>query len=361
MTDAAGGLAAGLGRPAARQTAAGQAGVGEPAPGRICPGERANGADEVGEPVRAAAPAEVGMAARRLAAGEAGGLAAGRRRAAAGAAAPVPLATLAALARRELVEAVRGRLVGVFALTFAALALALAWAGVGGGGDAAWGLTRTTTSLLQLVLALFPLVGLLIGANAFVEVRGQELLLAQPVGRGSVLAARYAGLAAGLALAAAAGFGAAGLIIGWRAADGDVLGYLLFTLTGIGLAAAALSTGCLAGIVSRSRPRALGAAVVLWFAWVFLYDLVALALLGLTGGAQLRWSLIVLLAANPVDAARVLTLFQLGADTLLGATGAALAATMRETSGLAVLAGALVFWIVAPLAVALVLFQRQDL
>lgn len=347
-----GGAMAVLGREAARGAAPGQAGGGEPAPGWMRPAARVSAADQTGEPVRAAAPAEVGAAGRGLVSTRV-------RKALLGAEAGLP-AILAALARRELAEAVRGRLVGVFAVTFAALALALAWSGVGGD-DAAWGLTRTTTSLLQLVLALFPLVGLLVGANAFVEVRGQELLLAQPVGRGSVLAARYAGLAAGLALAAATGFGAAGLVIGWRTADGDVLGYLLFALTGIGLAAAALSAGCLVGIISGSRPRALGAAVLLWFAWVFLYDLVVLALLGLTAGAQLRWALIALLAANPVDAARVLSLFQIGADTLLGATGAALAATMRETSGLAVLAGALVGWIVVPLAAAAVLFRRQDL
>lgn len=267
----------------------------------------------------------------------------------------------AALARRELVQAVRGRLVVVFAVVFAALALAVAWAGTGSAGEAAFGLTRTTTGLLELVLVLFPLVGLIVGANGFVEVRGQELLLAQPIDRHTVLLARYAGLALALAAAALVGFGLAGVYLGARTGDGDAAGYLVFALAGVGLLLAALAVGCLAGILGRTRARALAGAVVTWFAWTVLYDLVAIALVGSAAGAQLRWSLIALLAGSPVDAARVLVLFAIGADTLLGATGAALAHTMRETQGLLVLTVALAAWTFLPLALALARFRREDL
>ncbi len=298
-------------------------------------------------------------AARSVALGRA--VVASRGAGAASRCAGASLGPFAALAGRELAEAVRGRLVVVFALTFVALAVTLALAGAGADGDAVWGLTRTTTGLLQLVLAIFPLVGLLVGANGFVEVRGQELLLAQPVGRGTVLLARYAGLAAALTAAALAGFGVAGTLAGARGGEGEVGGYLAFTFAGVGLALAALGVGCLIGVVAKSRPRALGAAVVTWFVWAILYDLAALALAGAAEGAELRWALIALLAGNPVDATRVLVLFAIGADTLLGATGAALAHTMRETSGLLVLAAALAVWCVAPLAAAVALFRRQDL
>lgn len=293
---------------------------------------------------------EAALAARRVAAAR------GAAQSIGGRAAP-----FAALARRELAEAVRGRLVVAFAVTFALLATAVAWATAGGAGDAGWGLSRTTTGLLELVLVLFPLVGLVVGANGFVEVRGAELLLAQPIGRGTVLLARYTGLALALAASALAGFGAAGVFMGGRASAGDVAGYLVFALTGVGLLLAALSAGCLAGVAGRSRARALGGAVVTWLVWTVLYDLVALALVGAAQGAQLRWSLVALLAGSPVDAARVLVLFGIGADTLLGATGAALAYTMRETSGLVVLAFALAAWVVLPLAAALAWFRREDL
>ncbi|HEX7125167.1 MAG TPA: ABC transporter permease subunit, partial [Thermodesulfobacteriota bacterium] len=271
------------------------------------------------------------------------------------------LGPFAALAAREFAEAVRGRLVVVFAASFAALAVALVLAGAGSDGDAVWGLTRTTTGLLSLVLALFPLVGLLVGANGFVEVRGEELLLAQPVSRAAVLLARHAGLAAALAAAALAGLGAAGALAGARGGEGEVGGYLVFVAASVALALAALGTGCLVGVAAKSRPRALGAAVGVWFVWAILYDLAALALAGAAQGAELRWGLIALLAGNPVDAARVLALFAIGADTLLGATGAALAHTMRETSGLLLLAAALGLWCVLPLAAAVALFRRQDL
>lgn len=265
-----------------------------------------------------------------------------------------------ALARRELVQAVRGRLVLVFAVAFAVLGLALAAAGSGTAGEAALGLTRATTGLLELVLALFPLVGLVVGANGFVEVRGEELLLAQPIDRRTVLLSRYVGLAAALTASAFVGFGAAGALLGARG-GGDVTGYLVFVLTGVALLLAALGVGCLAGILGRARPRALGLALVVWLAWTVVYDLAALALVGSAAGAQLRVGLVALLAGNPVDAARVLVLFALGADTLLGATGAALANTMRETHGLLVLTGALALWCAAPVAAAAALFRRQDL
>ena len=92
------------------------------------------------------------------------------------------------VAAAEFRAALAGRLVQGFGVVFALMALAIAGAGLAASGQVVvQGFTRTAVSLLSLALYLLPLVGLVLGAHAFgVEDGGTELLLAQPIARGTV-------------------------------------------------------------------------------------------------------------------------------------------------------------------------------
>jgi hypothetical protein len=70
--------------------------------------------------------------------------------------------------------------------------------------------------------------------------------------------------------------------------------------------------------------------------------------------------LLVLLAANPLDGVRALGLVGLGADVLLGPTGAALAKLLGPSGGALLVAGAMVGWCAVPLALAAHLYRRRD-
>ena len=70
--------------------------------------------------------------------------------------------------------------------------------------------------------------------------------------------------------------------------------------------------------------------------------------------------LLVLLAANPLDRMRVLGLVGLGADVLLGPTGAALSRLLSPMGGGALVAASLLAWCILPLALAARTFRLKD-
>ena len=270
--------------------------------------------------------------------------------------------TTLVVAGAEYRSALASRLVQSFGAVFALLAVAIAVAGLAASGQLlVQGFTRTAVSLLSLALYLLPLVGLVLGAHAFgVEDGGTELLLAQPIGRGSVLLGRTAGLAAALTLVDVLGFGLAGAVVLLGAGVAGAAGYLLVAggSTVVGLAGLAL--GVLLGVRARRRLTAVAMAMVAWVVLALLFDFAAIALLQFTGDGQPGPLLIALLAANPIDGMRAIGLVSLGADVLLGPTCAALSKRMGPSGGATLVAAALAAWCVVPLALAARVFSRRD-
>src|SRR5512134_1922220 len=127
-------------------------------------------------------------------------------------------------ARQERTLAVRSRWTQIFAAVFTALALAVAGSGyILSGGYGVQDFSRTTVSLVQLVLLLVPLSALLLGVMAMLPDRGNaELLYSQPIPRAAVLLGTMAGLFEALVAAQAIGFGAAGLAIYSQAGEQGV-------------------------------------------------------------------------------------------------------------------------------------------
>jgi len=274
---------------------------------------------------------------------------------------PTRTDALAVIASHELRTALRGKMVPAFAALFSLLAVGITLAGLGGSGQLlVQGFTRTAVSLLTLAIYLLPLLGLVLGAAAFGGEDGAtELLLAQPVDRSAALLGRVAGLFAGLGAIGLAGFGAAGILVAVRAGSHGAGGYLLVALGAILVGFAGLSLGVLLGVLTRRRGVAVGWALAAWFAAAVLYDLASIAVLQLAGNGEPGPWLVALLAANPIDGVRALALVTLGADVLLGPTGAALQRLMGGGGALYIIAS-LVFWLAAPLAAAAVVYRRRD-
>jgi Cu-processing system permease protein len=266
------------------------------------------------------------------------------------------------IAAHELRTALRGRMIPAFAALYAVLAIGIALAGLAGSGQIlVQGFTRTSVSLLTLSLYLLPLLGALLGATAFSgDDGGTELLLAQPIGRGQALLGRTLGMAAALALVAASGFGAAGLLMTVKAGPGGLGGYALVCAASMGVGLVGLSFGVLIGVLVRRRGSAVGWALAGWFAAAVLYDLASIAVLQVAGSGQPGPWLLALLATNPIDGMRALGLVRLGADVLLGPTGAALQRLVGAGAGAAIVTASLLAWIVVPLAAAGRTFRARD-
>jgi Cu-processing system permease protein len=268
-------------------------------------------------------------------------------------------------ARQELLLAARSRWTQIFAAVFGALALAVAASGYvlsGGGGIEDY--ARTATSLASLVILLVPVTALVIGILALSSDRGAtEILFSQPVARRTILLGRVLGLFVALAAAQAIGLGGAGLVIFWRAGSSGLSAYgILFAGS---LAATAIFLGIAALLASGGsvrRSRALAIALIVWFGAVILFDVAVLAAATLLTSGPASRLLVTAVLVNPADAVRTATLLGIHGTTAFGAASLALLRFTRGPVGAALLLGASsLFWILAPLALAVRRIERADL
>ena len=262
--------------------------------------------------------------------------------------------------RKEVRDALHNRWLIGYAVLLAILGFVAAFMGLrsaAGLGLQMFG--RTTATLTNLCLLLAPLVALSMGSASVAGERDRgtlEHLLAQPLERSELLLGKYLGLLVSLCMATLVGFFPAGLMVAIAAGGTALANYLLFPLLAILLIAAMLALGMLISVRSRGGVQAQGRAILLWFMFVLLYDLLLMGTLvtaGLSGGA-----LAILLLINPVDAARVLVVLALEPDLyLLGPAGALLVGQLSRWGTAVVLIGSMVLWTAVPLLLALIAFR----
>jgi Cu-processing system permease protein len=260
--------------------------------------------------------------------------------------------TAAKVFRYELQDLRRSRWIVGYALLLLLLTDALLRFGGAG--------TRAVLSLMNVVLVFVPLVSLLFGTMYLYNARDFiELLLAQPVGRRSL----FAGLYGGLAVPLAAGFLlGVGLPFLWGGGgDGSVAGPLA-TLLGAGVLLTLVFTALafLASLLFEDRAKGLGAAILVWLAATALYDALLVLVATTFSDYPLELPLIGLTLLNPVDLGRVFLLLQLDTAALLGYTGAVFERFFGTMLGAATAACALALWCAGPLALAQRRFRTKD-
>jgi ABC-type Mn2+/Zn2+ transport system ATPase subunit/ABC-type transport system involved in multi-copper enzyme maturation permease subunit len=264
------------------------------------------------------------------------------------------------LLRKELRDSLRNRWLIGYTVLMGALGLAATASGydsVSGLGLQAFG--RTTATLMNLCLLLAPLVAVLLGAASVAGERERgtlEHLLALPLSRTELLIAKHSGLLLALTAATVAGFLPAGLVIAAASGPDGLAHYFLFPALASLAVAALAGIGVFISVSSGSAVQAQGAAIVTWFAFALLYDLVLIGSLAVSGVAP-EW-LAASLLANPIDAARVLGVLALEPDLyLLGPAGAYLSSRFSPFVTAALLIGAIAAWAVLPVAAAAIRFS----
>jgi len=218
---------------------------------------------------------------------------------------------------------------------------------------------RVVLSLTNVILALVPLVGLVLGAMHVYQSREFiELMLAQPVGRRTLFGALYAGLALPLAGAYALGVGLPllwhGQLVG-RSAGGATL-----LLAGVALTLVFTALAFVIALLFEERAAGLGAAIVTWLLTVVVYDGLLLLAVVSFDDWPVEIPAMVATLLNPVDLGRVLLLLRFDIGALAGYTGALFARFMGGGAAMAVAIAALGLWILVPLAFGLRRFERRD-
>lgn len=215
-------------------------------------------------------------------------------------------------------------------------------------------------ALLSLVLFLVPLCALVFGVLYFYQARGfHELILAQPVGRATVLSAQGLSLALALGTAFVLGLGIPTASVGFRNAE-DFRLMAIFLGGGLLLHLCFLALAFLIALSVEDRLRGFAAALFLWLMMVFLYDGILLFLLIRFSDFPLDRVVIGAILLNPVDLERILVLMQLDTSVLLGYTGAVFRHFFGAPLGGLAALGAMVSWIIIPLAIFFRNLRKKD-
>lgn len=272
--------------------------------------------------------------------------------------------TVLLLAGKEIREGLRNRWVIAATLLLATLALTLAFLGSAPTGTVGAGaLDVVVISLASLTIFIVPLIALLISHDAIIgeiERGTMTLLLSYPVRRRQVLTGKFIGHLAILAFATFVGYGLAALALAATGqADGGWSAFALMTASSTLLGAVFVAIGYLISASVRDRGTAGGIAVGIWLLFVVVYDMALLGVLVADQGRFVSGGVLdALLLLNPTDAYRLLNLS--GSAGIASASGMAGVARSTALAPLS-LVGALVAWIVAPMALAAFAFSRRQL
>lgn len=270
------------------------------------------------------------------------------------------------LAIKEVRDGYRNRWIILMTLVLATLALVLSLLGSAPVGTTNISpLAVTVVSLSSLSIFFIPLIALLLSYDSIVgeEERGTlTLLLAHPISRPAITVGKFLGQFSILSFVIVVGYGAAVLALSF---GGDIaVGqmqwpiFLRLLYSSVLLGAVFLALGMLLSICTKDRGTAAACAIGLWLLFVVLFDMALLGVLSSTGSSfisdgAVKW----IMLSNPADAYRMFNLTGSPDTALLsGMSG------LREDQGVgnAALLGLLVAWVVVPLSVACVVFQRRS-
>ena len=268
------------------------------------------------------------------------------------------------LALKEIRDGLRNRWIAAAIIVLGTLALALSLLGSAPTGSVRVSdLDITVISLASLSVYLIPLIALMLSFDALVgefERGTMMLLLTYPVTRWQVIMGKFLGHVLILSVAILVGYGGAILIMiltggsteGWQA-------YVIMMMSSLVLGAVFIALGYLVSVLVRERATAAGTAIGLWLIFVVLYDLLLFGVLLIDEGQVIGQQLFsILMLISPTDSYRIfnLSMFE-GVSQAAGIAGIASEAGMSSVLLLSVM----LLWVVVPLMITLLVFQRREL
>ncbi len=268
------------------------------------------------------------------------------------------------IARQELLVNIRNKWTIIFAVVFGVLVVSISYIGIMAEGFSGMqNFTRTSASILNLVLYIVPLVALIMGTLSFTSDRGTtELLFSQPVFRSEILLGKILGLFFSLSLSMLLGFIVAGGIISSVTGAEGLLQYLMFVMLSLILALVFLVVAVVIATANKRKSKSFGISLFAWFFFVLFYDLIVLGVLLFFKGHTANYILFLSLFGNPVDMVRVASLIILDNVSIFGAAGAALLRFLGG-SGMSVvlLVLSLFVWIGIPIVFSHRMLNKQDI
>ncbi len=216
---------------------------------------------------------------------------------------------------------------------------------------------RSSASLLNLLLLIIPLFGMLFGALSFRDsLPFIQILLSRGISRRTVFAGKWLGMAAVLGMSVVIGLGISLIFAGK-----GVLSVLFLLVLSFFLQMVFVSLSLLMGIAVRKREVIPAAALLTWFYFYVLYDLLVLSAGMFSNEFPLEIPIFVMLVLNPLDLVRLVYLTQTNLLQLMGFSTAVVSRTLGELFGAVFALILLAVWIVVPLVFGLRMFKKRDM
>jgi len=269
------------------------------------------------------------------------------------------------VANKEFHDGLRNRWVMSISLIFALLATGLAYFGAAASGQAGFtNLSTTLVSLASLAVFVIPLIALMLAYDGVVgedESGTLLLLMTYPLSRWQLILGKMMGHWMIMALSTIIGFGLSAIIMGLFAENttwAELLKPYAFFITFaiiLGWIFIAIATMISASVAEKSK--AAGLALIVWFIFVFMFDLSLLGLLVGTEGNVNAELFPYLLLLNPTDVFRLIIISFFAEQQLTGLMAVAQHAQFSMFS----LILSMLAWFIAPVLGAIALFNKRKL
>jgi len=269
------------------------------------------------------------------------------------------------VANKEFHDGLRNRWVMSISIIFALLATGLAYFGAAASGQAGFtNLSTTLVSLASLAVFVIPLIALMLAYDGIVgedESGTLLLLMTYPLSRWQLLVGKMVGHWIILAFSTLIGFGLSAIIMGlfsnntsWQELIGPYAFFIAFAIL-LGWIFIAIAYMISAAVVEKSK--AAGLSLIVWFIFVFMFDLSLLGLLVGTEGNVNAQLFPYLLLLNPTDIFRLIIIDFFANQQLTGLMAIAQQAQFSTFT----LILSLIIWLLTPVACAIALFSKRKL
>lgn len=268
------------------------------------------------------------------------------------------------VAQKEFRDGIRNRWTGAITIIFILMSLGLAYFGSATAGVLGFSsLESTLVSLASLCVMLIPLIALMLAYNCFVGELEQGtllLLMTYPLSNAQLLLGKFGGQAAIITLASVLGFGLPAIII-CIVSDvvvSDVLiAFAQFIVLASLLGWVFIALAYIVSISVAEKSKAAGLALIIWFLFVLVFDLVLMAILVASEGNINETLVPFLLWVNPTDVFRILVYTIIGAESYSGV----LQIAENGADGTLYLFSVMLLWVILPLACCWWIFNKKEL
>jgi len=191
-----------------------------------------------------------------------------------------------AIAKKEFLDNVRNKWVIILSLLFIILTCVTSY--FGSVGKPGWHALHDTIRLIASpVNLIIPIIGLMLGYATIAGEREKgslDLLIAYSPVRSEIIIGKFIGLATVLLTAMLIGFSMSGVIIGLNAGWTGWTSYLLFVGESFLLGCTFLSISILLSSFFKTRSKAMGATIFVWFLFTIIWSMIVAGLLIATFG-----------------------------------------------------------------------------